>query len=476
MTAVTSMKPSVKVSSLAMVSSAILHLTYRVPPSAMSPRRLLSRRLEAMSEYIAGIYKTRSAPSDIYLIKTRLSEFADSSDTVLNESILYSRTGKTQYGRSTLVVAMRVFDYNQTQDIDSTVELERRHMDSERELENLLNANSEMLLDETVLIFSRQPSLEPGLPDLVALDEYGNVIVFELKKGFSGTGSASEETILSQPQNYARALAPFDYDDLNELYQEYVQQIEEGELNVDESLLHGDELREAFEVVFGQTLRPSQYNEKQRMVILAETITGQTAENALYLQEQGLNVQCQETQIFETEEGDRLVANSIVVDYDNRRVRPKRGSGNPAHKEENKEILERAYPQIQSLVGGSTVRELIKSFDMRDVMLTSQNPSHPDSMKYVLRLKPLLSNRVRVAVDVHQDEDAIEAIRDNASLFEDRGFEVERKRSRYNVVRYTWDINSLEPLSRDKMLDEIADKYSELVEAGHEIFECSKIK
>lgn len=371
---------------------------------------------------------------------------------------------------------MQVFDYDQTQVPSDTTELERKHLDSEEDLEDLLNANPEMLLDETVLIFSRQPSLEPGLPDLVALDQYGNVIVFELKKGFSGTGSASEETILSQPQNYARALAPFDYDDLNDLYQEYVRQIEEGEINVDESALQGDELNEAFEAVFGQTLRPSQYNEKQRMVILAETITGQTTENALYLQEQGLNVQCQETQIFGTEEGDRIVANSIVVDYDNRRVRPKRGSGNPAHKEENEEILKRAYPQIQSLVGGSTVHELIKSFDMRDVKLTSQNPSHPDSMKYMLRLKPLHKGRVRVAVDVYQDEDAIEAIRDNASLFEDRGFEVRRTRTRYNVVVYTWEINSLEPLSQDEMLEEIADKYAELVETGHEIFECAQVE
>jgi hypothetical protein len=367
---------------------------------------------------------------------------------------------------------MRIFETDGEQTAGLT-QLDQRPVETEYELESILNQNPEVLLDEQVLIFSRQPSLDPGLPDLVGLDQYGNVVVFELKKGLSGTGSASEETILSQPQNYARALGPFDYDDLNGLYQEYQQQIRSGEWDVDESLIPAESLDDAFEAVFGRVLKPEDYNQHQRMVIVAETVTGQTAENARYLQEQGLYIQAQEIQLFESPDGSQTLATTVVVDYDDRRVRPSR-AGNPTYDEVNREIFERAYPQIQSLVGGSTVSQLVNSFDKREPRLRSQHPDHPEAVEFSLRVKPRTGGQVRVTLDVDNDEDAVEMIRENATLFEEKGFEVSHTRSRHRVVMYTWEMDSFEPLNQDEVLDEIAETFARLVKLSHEVFGASE--
>ncbi|WP_248895336.1 hypothetical protein [Haloplanus halobius] len=367
---------------------------------------------------------------------------------------------------------MRVFETGDGQTVGLT-QLDQRPVETEQELESILNQNPDVLLDEPVLIFSRQPSLDPGLPDLVGLDQYGNVIVFELKKGLSGTGSASEETILSQPQNYARALGPCDYDDLNELYQEYQQQIRSGEWAVDESLIPAESLDDAFEAVFGRVIKPRDYNQYQRMVIVAETITGQTAENVRYLQDQGLHLQAQEVQLFESADGaSETLATTVVVDYDDRRVRPSR-VGNPTYDEVNREILERVYPQIQSLVGGSTVGQLVNSFDSREPRLHSEHLDHPEAVEFSLRVKPRTDGQVRVTLDVDNDEEAVKTIREHADLFEEHGFEVSHTRSRHRVVMFTWEMDSFEPLNQDEVLDEIAETFALLVELSHEVFGAS---
>lgn len=368
---------------------------------------------------------------------------------------------------------MKLFDVDRAETPIEPEQTERSRFESEFELEQVLHATPEALLDERVFVFSRQPSLDPGVPDLLALDRYGNTIVFELKKGLSGTGSASEGSIISQPQNYARALAPFTYDDLNDRYRAYRKEIRDAEWNVDESLTPAESLDDAFESVFGRVLQPEDYNQHQRMVIVAETITSQTAENARYLQDQGLYLQAQEVQLFESPAGSaETLATTVVVDYDDRRVRPSR-VGNPTYDDLNREILERAYPRMQSLIGGSTIDQLVNSFDSREPRLHSEHPDHPSGVEHSLRVKPRTDGQVRVALDVDDDETAVETIREHASRFEEHGFEVSHTRSRHRVVMHTWEMDGFEPLTQDDVLDEIAKKLAQLVELTHEIFDAT---
>lgn len=51
---------------------------------------------------------------------------------------------------------------------------------SGHELEALLHENQEVLLDETVFIFSQQPHLDIGHPNLLALDVYDDILSGEI--------------------------------------------------------------------------------------------------------------------------------------------------------------------------------------------------------------------------------------------------------------------------------------------------------
>lgn len=153
--------------------------------------------------------------------------------------------------------------------------------------------------------------------------------ITEVKKGQSGSGSASEETILSQPQDYAQSLSRYEYEDLEDIYSEYKVGIENGKWEVSESVFSKEEsLLQAYKSVFRSGIGQSDFNEHQRMVILAEDITSRTESNARYLLEQGLNVQCIEVNRFEfapemqQERDYSLLTSSTVVDYPFSRVRP----------------------------------------------------------------------------------------------------------------------------------------------------------
>lgn len=346
-------------------------------------------------------------------------------------------------------------------------------MDAEQDLESTLHQSPELLLNEQVFIFSRQPTLDPGLPDLVALDQFGNVVVFELKRGLSSSGSASEESIISQPQQYARAIAPFDYQDLNELYKEYRQQIQTDEWEVDSSAVPAEELDDAFEAIFGQSLKPEWFNQQQRLVVLAEEITDQTAQNARYLQDQGLNLQCQEVRLYTDldEQTDFLVSN-VVVDYDLREVRPDR-HGKPTYEDISRQIVDRTLSYVGDLVHAQNPDAVVSDFSRREPVVQSQHPDHPDEVVYSLRLKPIEHNTVRVALDMRDENKPVEAVRNAEQQFRQQGFEVSHTRSTYRVVMFTWEIESAEPLYDGEIQDEIASKFADLIQITHEVFDAN---
>ena len=371
---------------------------------------------------------------------------------------------------------MRAFKSKPTPTDGSTnvSELSHQPVDTEQELESILHQSPELLLNEQVFIFSRQPSLDPGLPDLVALDQFGNVVVFELKKGLSGSGSASEESILSQPQQYARALAPFDYDDLNELYQDYRQQIRTGEWEVGSSAVPAESLDDAFEAVFGQPLKSGWFNQQQRLVVLAEEITDQTAQNARYLQDQGLNLQCQEVRLYNNpdEQTDVLISN-VVVDYDLREVRPDR-HGKPTYEDISRQIVDRTLGYVGDLLHAQNPDAVVSDFSRREPTVQSQNPDHPEGIEYSLRVKPIENDTVRVSLDVNNGDGLVETVRNAEQQFRQQGFEVSHTRSTYRVVMFTWEIETVEPLYDEQIQDEIASKFADLIETAHGVFDASR--
>lgn len=368
---------------------------------------------------------------------------------------------------------MRTFHHTGGLSDSTATKLHRVPFELEGELEELLNANPKLLVDEPIFIFSRQPGLETGIPDLLGIDQYGNVVVFELKKGKSGSGSASEETILSQPQNYAQSLASFTYEDLNQLYDTYQDRLADGRWDVDGNLVQESELTDAMESKLGATLMPRDFNQEQRIVILAETITRRTRENARYLLEQGLHIQCAEVQRFEQADDEAATDQSVLVtstpvDYDLSRVKPDR-VGHPVYPERLKKIVDRAFPDLRSVVEAEVPSEVFDDLDDRSANLTSNADAHPDAVEYSIRIWPHKQGAVLVAVDVFEDG-LLERLRDNAAVFQREGFEVNESRGMFRVVTDRWEVDSVADVDNEQFLTEVANRYIELVETGHGFF------
>ncbi|MFC6975106.1 hypothetical protein ACFQL1_11230 [Halomicroarcula sp. GCM10025709] len=356
---------------------------------------------------------------------------------------------------------------SETESVPDAAEYEQTSIHPEETLEDWLHQNPELLLNEQILVISRQARLETGVADLIGLDCWGNVVIFEVKIGRSGSGSASEETILSQPQNYAQSLSHFGYDDLNELYQEYVERVNSGEWDVDGSNVVGGTLQSDFEAVFGETLDEDQFGSTERMVVIAEEITRRTEMNVRYLLDEGLDFQCVELQAFHSAEGhNRIVASSTIVDYPPGRVRPK-DRPSPTYPVLTNDILERAFPRFQSVTNAASVSDLFPDgIDDREPELVSQNENHPTSITYRLAPKPD-DGTVVIAIDV-QGETGISELQGMQTEFEAHGLEITGNQT-YRVVTRKWNIDDAESLD-DALLDDIADAYAAMVRMGHEAF------
>jgi len=81
----------------------------------------------------------------------------------------------------------------------------------EEDLEALLEQNPQVLAnDEPLLLISRQPNAqESGIPDLLALDADGNLVIVELKRG------RPPRDVIAQALEYAAWVAALDDDGLN---------------------------------------------------------------------------------------------------------------------------------------------------------------------------------------------------------------------------------------------------------------------
>ena len=359
---------------------------------------------------------------------------------------------------------MRLFSIEHGTDPPKTTECDQQYAEDEYELESLVDAVPEVLLDEPVLIIGRQVNLDTGVLDLLALDRWANTLVFELKRGKSDVGSASEATILSQPIAYARSLSGYDYDDLNDVYQDYRAEWD----------APSGSLAEVFEDTFGNELDIEAYNREQRIAVVAEDITPRTRRNARYLGQQGILFQCIEVGLFDGNE--TMMSSATIVDYDQARVRPPRHDA-PRYPDLNREIIERAFLEVQHIVAAQSPYDHVSDLDKRAPWVRSQHSDHPEAVIYRWKIAPQQTQRqvtpgnvaVRLDIEAGRDDDqSLALIRENAEQFEAQGFTVEKGRSTFGIVYDHWEADPAQ-LDSDEFLDEVAGRFAELVEMGHDV-------
>lgn len=163
-------------------------------------------------------------------------------------------------------------------------------------LEVLLENNPEYFFEGSkVLIIGRQVTTNLNtFIDLLGIDKSGNTVVVELKRG-----KTPRETV-AQLLEYASFIENLDYSQLNEIYRGY---------SGEESSLE-DYHQQYFQ---NETDEKVSFNKSTRLIIVAQEISREIRQTALFLRKKGIDIYCMEFKYFETKSGEKIISSDFVV-------------------------------------------------------------------------------------------------------------------------------------------------------------------
>ncbi len=170
----------------------------------------------------------------------------------------------------------------------------------EIDLEDMLETNPEYFFDNSkILIIGRQVTTNLNTSiDLLGVDEAGNTVVIELKRE-----KTPRETI-AQLIEYASFIDNLDYEQLNEIYQNYSGE----EVGLED--YHQEYYNSSNE-------QKVSWNKISKLMIVAENITPEIKQTALYLRKKGLDVFCLEFKYFVNSAGNKMISSDFVVGNEN---------------------------------------------------------------------------------------------------------------------------------------------------------------
>lgn len=166
----------------------------------------------------------------------------------------------------------------------------------EAQLEALLENNPEYFFEESkALIIGRQVTTNLNtFIDLLGIDKSGNVVVIELKRG-----KTPRETV-AQLLEYASFVENLDYAQLDEIYQDYS----------GEDISLAEYHRQYFEN--GEDEQVS-FNKSTKLIIVAQEVSREIRQTALFLRRKGIDIYCMEFKYFETAGGEQIISSDFVV-------------------------------------------------------------------------------------------------------------------------------------------------------------------
>lgn len=150
---------------------------------------------------------------------------------------------------------------------------------NERKFQNLLFENLDRAIQEEELLLIMQSRQWQEEPDLMAVDENGDLWIFELKAW------ESHQSNILQALRYGQKYGQHNHDDLNELYSKFAKR----------------KLIEAHKKRFpDKNISPEQINRNQHFVIMTNGLDIQTREAIIFWRERGLDVRPWIYRIYET--------------------------------------------------------------------------------------------------------------------------------------------------------------------------------
>lgn len=149
----------------------------------------------------------------------------------------------------------------------------------ERMFQNLLFQNLDRVIQEEELLLIMQSRHWQEEPDLMAVDENGDLWIFELKAW------ESHQSNILQALRYGQKYGQYNYDDLDEIYSKFAK----------EKLM--DTHKRRFP---DKNVTLEQFNRKQHFVIITNGLDIQTREAIIYWRDRGLDVRPWIYRIYQT--------------------------------------------------------------------------------------------------------------------------------------------------------------------------------
>jgi len=150
---------------------------------------------------------------------------------------------------------------------------------NERKLQNLLFENLDRVIQEEEILLIMQSRQWQEEPDLMAIDENGDLWIFELKAW------ESQQSNILQALGYGQKYGQCNYDDLDEIY----------------SKVAKEKLMDAHKKRFpDKNISPEQFNRNQHFVIITNGLDIRTREAIIFWLDRGLDVRSWIYRIYQT--------------------------------------------------------------------------------------------------------------------------------------------------------------------------------
>lgn len=191
---------------------------------------------------------------------------------------------------------MRLFTINKNGKMILYKKHDFKELHQEFDLEDLLENNPEYFFEDSkILMIGKQVTTNLNtFIDLLGIDNVGNTVVIELKR------DRTPRETLAQLLEYASFVEKLDYSQLNDIFQKY----------------SGEEsnLEEYHQQYFqANTEDQVSYNKSIKLVIVAQEISKEVRQTALFLREKGLDIYCASFKYFKTKNEEEIISMEFVV-------------------------------------------------------------------------------------------------------------------------------------------------------------------
>jgi len=213
---------------------------------------------------------------------------------------------------------MKLFSYSKDENHKPYKEKKFKDDKLESDLENILENTPDFFLENTqILIIGRQVHTNLGsIIDLLGLDDNGNLVLIELKR------DKTPRDTIAQILEYASFGENLDYEQLNEIFSKY---IDDDEYALEDYF---------YEFIEKEDLGKVNFNKAQKLVIVAQGISPEIKQTAVYLRKKGIDIYCLEFRYFRNKDNTILASEVAVGKEEYGRPKIQAGSSSKTNKPE----------------------------------------------------------------------------------------------------------------------------------------------